>query len=145
MIARGRPDARRRRHFGLDVLLVAGGALGGAPRRRSSARGSRSRRRRSFLVAAAVASDVFPGSRVSIETVERVATVALIVILFDGGSSIGWRRFRASAVPDRLARRARHVRDRRARRRSFAHWALGLGWIDVGPARRGGRARPTRR
>jgi cell volume regulation protein A len=54
-----------------------------------------------FLVAAAVASDLFPrlGSHVSIREVERIAVVALIVILFSGGYDIGWRRFRASAVP----------------------------------------------
>ena len=34
-----------------------------------------------------------------IETVERIAVVALIVILFNGGIDIGWRRFRASAGP----------------------------------------------
>ena len=32
-------------------------------------------------------------------TVERLAVVALIVILFDGGMHIGWRRFRGSIVP----------------------------------------------
>src|SRR3954471_11501532 len=54
-----------------------------------------------FLIAAAVASDVFPalGDRVSIRTVERIGVVALIVILFDGGMKVGWRRFRRSAVP----------------------------------------------
>ena len=54
-----------------------------------------------FLVAAAIASDVFPRLReeVSIRSVERIAVVALIVILFDGGLSIGWRRFRVAAVP----------------------------------------------
>jgi potassium/hydrogen antiporter len=54
-----------------------------------------------FLVAAAVASDVFPslGDTLSFQEVERIAVVALIVILFDGGLHIGWRRFRAAAVP----------------------------------------------
>ena len=54
-----------------------------------------------FLVAAAVASDLFPslGHHVSIRDVERIAVVALIVILFSGGYDIGWRRFRESAVP----------------------------------------------
>jgi cell volume regulation protein A len=54
-----------------------------------------------FLLAAAVASDVFPHLRdeLSIETVERVGVVALILILFDGGMHVGWRRFRASVVP----------------------------------------------
>ena len=34
-----------------------------------------------------------------IETVERIGVVALIVILFDGGMHIGWRRFRRAIVP----------------------------------------------
>src|SRR6187200_910302 len=34
-----------------------------------------------------------------IKTVERIGVVALIVILFDGGMTIGWRRFRRAAVP----------------------------------------------
>jgi cell volume regulation protein A len=54
-----------------------------------------------FLVAAAVASDLWPSiyDRVPTRAVERVAVVALIVILFNGGSAMGWRRFRASAAP----------------------------------------------
>jgi cell volume regulation protein A len=54
-----------------------------------------------FLVAAAAASDLFPAlaDGISIVTVERVGVVALIVILFEGGMDIGWRRFRVAAVP----------------------------------------------
>src|ERR671933_1753489 len=54
-----------------------------------------------FLVAAAVASDVFPSlaDALSTEGVERVAVVALVVILFDGGMRVGWRRFRVAAAP----------------------------------------------
>ena len=54
-----------------------------------------------FLVLAAVASDVFPelSERLSIRDVERIGVVALIVILFNGGTLVGWRRFRAAAVP----------------------------------------------
>ena len=54
-----------------------------------------------FLVLAAVASDVFPslGERLSIREVERIGVVALIVILFNGGTLVGWRRFRVAAVP----------------------------------------------
>jgi len=48
-----------------------------------------------FLIVAAVASDVFPGlSVLSIETASRIGVVALIVILFEGGMDVGWRRFR---------------------------------------------------
>ena len=54
-----------------------------------------------FLVGAALASDLAPrlGDTISVVTVERIGVVALIVILFDGGLDIGWRRFRAAAVP----------------------------------------------
>jgi cell volume regulation protein A len=54
-----------------------------------------------FLIAAAVASDVWPALRddVSIRTVERIAVVALVVVLLNGGMDIGWRRFRASMGP----------------------------------------------
>jgi potassium/hydrogen antiporter len=52
-----------------------------------------------LLLAAAVASDLFPSLAISTRTVERIASLALIVILFDGGAAIGWRRFRESATP----------------------------------------------
>ncbi len=54
-----------------------------------------------FLVAAAVASDALPEltEHVSILTVERIAVVALVIILFDGGMHVGWHRMRPSAVP----------------------------------------------
>ncbi len=51
-----------------------------------------------FLIAAAVASDLFPSlQRLPIEIVQRTATVALVLILFDGGMSIGLARFRRNA------------------------------------------------
>jgi cell volume regulation protein A len=54
-----------------------------------------------FLLAAALSSDIWPalGDRLSIRDVERIAVVALVVILFDGGMRVGWRRFQESAVP----------------------------------------------
>lgn len=54
-----------------------------------------------LLVAAAVASDVVDrlSTILSFQDVQRIATLALIVILFEGGSSIGVRRFRRAAVP----------------------------------------------
>ena len=54
-----------------------------------------------FLLVAAIASDIFPelSERVSIKEVERIGVVALIVILFNGGTLVGWRRFRVAAVP----------------------------------------------
>jgi potassium/hydrogen antiporter len=54
-----------------------------------------------FLVLAAIASDVFPGlaDRLSTEEVERIGVVAIIVILFNGGTLVGWRRFKLAAGP----------------------------------------------
>jgi cell volume regulation protein A len=54
-----------------------------------------------FLLLAAIASDFFPqlSERVSIKEVERIGVVAVIVILFNGGTLVGWRRFRVAAVP----------------------------------------------
>jgi potassium/hydrogen antiporter len=84
-----------------------------------------------FLVAAAVASDLSPSIAPSISTVEVIVTVALVVILYDGGASIGWRRFRAAAVPivslgilGTLATAGLVT--------AFAHAVLGLGWLTAG-------------
>ena len=54
-----------------------------------------------FLLAAALASDLWPrlADTLSIRDVERIAVVALIIILFDGGMRVGWSRFRESARP----------------------------------------------
>jgi cell volume regulation protein A len=85
--------------FGLIVLVVAGSfsiALGGykltelfpvpAPAL--------------FLIAAAVASDLWSElHRLSTVDVERIAVVALVMILFDGGMHVGWMRFRGAATP----------------------------------------------
>jgi cell volume regulation protein A len=84
--------------FGLVVLIVAGGFAVAVFLSKLSERfpipGPAL-----FLLAAAIASDVFPGlSAISIETASRIGVVALIVILFDGGMHVGWRRFRTSAV-----------------------------------------------
>ncbi|MDT7546077.1 MAG: potassium/hydrogen antiporter, partial [Actinomycetota bacterium] len=53
-----------------------------------------------FLAAAAVMAQLVPDLRSPPQrTVERLVTVALVIILFDGGMHIGWRRFRAAAGP----------------------------------------------
>jgi cell volume regulation protein A len=53
-----------------------------------------------FLVAAVIAAGLFPSlSTMSFTTVQRIVTVALAIILFDGGMHIGARRFRESAAP----------------------------------------------
>jgi cell volume regulation protein A len=54
-----------------------------------------------FLLAAAIVAHFVPrlGRELSIQDVERIAVLALIVILFDGGMRVGWARFRSSVVP----------------------------------------------
>jgi potassium/hydrogen antiporter len=52
-----------------------------------------------FLICATVAAQLWPdGTLLPVATVERVVTVALAFILFDGGMHIGWRRFRTAAT-----------------------------------------------
>jgi potassium/hydrogen antiporter len=51
-----------------------------------------------FLIGAAVASNLVSSlADIPVHTVERVVTVALVIILFDGGMHIGWGRFRSAA------------------------------------------------
>jgi cell volume regulation protein A len=51
-----------------------------------------------FLVGAASAAEIWPRlGTVQVATVEKIVTVALAVILFDGGMHIGRRRFRSAA------------------------------------------------
>ena len=87
-------------HFGEIVLLVSAALSVALLSSRLSER-TRVPTAAFFLLAAAVISDVWPGvgDAVSIRNVERIAVVALIVILFDGGMRVGWTRFRESAVP----------------------------------------------
>jgi cell volume regulation protein A len=86
--------------FGGIVLLVSGAFLVAVLSNRISER-LRIPSAAFFLLAAALASDLWPdlADTLSIRDVERIAVVALIVILFDGGMRVGWRRFRESAVP----------------------------------------------
>ncbi|HEU5279036.1 MAG TPA: cation:proton antiporter [Gaiellaceae bacterium] len=87
-------------HFGAIVLLVSAAFLLALLFNKLSER-LRVPAAAFFLLAAAVASDLWPsiGDALSIRDVERVAVVALIMILFDGGMRVGWRRSRESAVP----------------------------------------------
>ena len=54
-----------------------------------------------FLLAAVLAAELSEPVRgvLSVRDVERIATVALILILFDGGMHVGWGRFKAAGVP----------------------------------------------
>ena len=57
--------------------------------------------------------------------------MALIVILFDGGSSIGWRRFRTAAIPI-VSLGILGTFATAGLVTAFAHWAIGLGWLTAG-------------
>jgi potassium/hydrogen antiporter len=87
-------------HFGAIVLLVSGAFSVAVLSNKLSER-LRVPAAAFFLLAAALASDLWPNlaDALSIRDVERIAVVALIVILFDGGMRVGWSRFRESAVP----------------------------------------------
>src|SRR5262249_12006383 len=90
---------REVRDFGVVVLLVSGAfALAIATSRfseRFNVPGPAI-----FLIAAALLADAFPSlGNVSIRTVERIGVVALVIILFDGGTRIGLRRLRTAARP----------------------------------------------
>jgi cell volume regulation protein A len=117
-------------HFGLQVLLVAGGLSAALLTAKLSNRLSIPSAA-FFLVAAAIASDLFSSLELPVRTVERVATVALIVILFDGGSSIGLRRFRVAAVPI-ASLGVLGTFATAGLVAVFAHWTLGLGWVTAG-------------
>jgi cell volume regulation protein A len=86
-------------NFGLVVLIVAAGFTAAVALSKLTERipipGPAL-----FLLVGAVASDVFPClSVLDAQSVERIGVVALIVILFDGGMHVGWRRFQSSAGP----------------------------------------------
>src|SRR5918995_5065503 len=87
-------------HFGAIVLLVSG-AFAVAVFSNKLSEKLRVPTAAFFLLAAAFASDLWPelGDALSIRDVERIAVIALVVILFDGGMRVGWRRSRESAVP----------------------------------------------
>jgi potassium/hydrogen antiporter len=87
------------KHFALVILLTAAALVGAVLSNRISER-IRIPAPAIFLLAAALASDVVPTlGQVSVTTVQRVVTIALAIILFDGGMQIGWRRFRQAAAP----------------------------------------------
>src|SRR5262249_25525958 len=117
--------------FGLVVLLVAAGfALAVASSRLSekvSLPGPAL-----FLVGAAVLSDVFPSlGEIEIRTVERIGVVALIVILFDGGTRIGLRRLRTAVVPVILLGLPGTFATAGIVALA-AHWLLGFSWTESG-------------
>jgi cell volume regulation protein A len=84
-------------HFALILLIMAAAVVVAVLSNRISER-IRIPAPAIFVLAAAVASDIIPVlGQLSVTTVQRLVTVALAVILFDGGMHIGWRRFRPAA------------------------------------------------
>jgi len=86
-----------------------------------------------FLVLPPIAAEMFPslGNALSIVEVERITTVALILILFNGGLHIGLRSFRASAGPI-LSLGVVGTFATAALLAGAAHWLLGLDWTLAG-------------
>lgn len=86
-----------------------------------------------FLIAAAAVSDLWPSlyDDIEIRTVERIAVVALIVILFNGGMDIGWRRLRDSAGPV-LSVGLLGTFATAGLIAVFIHYALGIDWTVAG-------------
>ena len=99
-----------------------------------------------FLVLAAVASDSCRGwATLTIVTDQRIVTVALAVILFDGGMHIGWGRMRPAVGAVAWLGVAGHRRHRGGARRRRA-LAVRVRLADRADPRRGaGADRPGRR
>ena len=118
--------------FGAIVLVVAGGFLLALASTKLT-RLLRVPAPALFLAVAAVASNLWPrlGETLSLQTVERLATVALVVILFDGGLHIGWKRMRRSAVPV-LSLGVLGTFATAGLVAVLAHGLLGLPWIVAG-------------
>jgi len=86
-----------------------------------------------FLLAAALASDLVPSlsEHLSTRDVERIGVVALIVILFDGGMIVGWRRFRGSLLPI-ASLGVLGTFGTAAAMAVFAHYLLDFSWTTAG-------------
>src|SRR6201997_670219 len=83
--------------FGLIVLVIGLAGTAAVLSNRLSAR-LRVPAPAFFLVAAVIAAQLWPSATtLPVQTVERVVTVALAIILFDGGMHIGRRRFHTAA------------------------------------------------
>lgn len=113
--------------FGLLVLTTGAAGLAAVLSNRLSQR-VRVPAPALFLAAAAIAVAVVPGLESPPEkTVERLVTVALICILFDGGMHMGWPRFRAAAAPIALVGVLGTFVTVGAAA-AFVHVTLGLSW-----------------
>lgn len=86
--------------FGLVLLIAAGVGLAAILSSRASQR-ALVPAPAVFLLGAATAAQFVPRLHglLTVEAVDQVVTVALVVILFDGGMGIGWRTLRSAAAP----------------------------------------------
>jgi potassium/hydrogen antiporter len=118
--------------FGAIVLLVSAGLFLALLAMRVADRISLPNAALLLLAAGVLAasSDTLRDA-LSIEAVERIAVVALIVILFDGGLHIGFARFRRSATPI-LALGIIGTFLTAGLVAVSAHYLLGLSWITAG-------------
>jgi potassium/hydrogen antiporter len=81
-----------------------------------------------FLIAASAAADIWPSvGRLSFAAVEDTVTLALAVILFNGGANLGWPRLRSAAAPVLWTGIAGTMLTA-AGVAAVAHLALGLDW-----------------
>ncbi|MGH3269768.1 MAG: cation:proton antiporter, partial [Trebonia sp.] len=84
--------------FGLVVLVIGLAGTGAVLSNRLSAR-LHVPAPAFFLICATVAAQLWPrATLLPATTVQDVVSVALAIILFDGGMHIGWRRFRTAAA-----------------------------------------------
>ena len=114
--------------FGLVVLIAAGAAILAVQSHVLSQR-LRVPAPALFLVAAACAVNFIPSlDPPSAITVERIVTVALIVILFDGGMNIGVRRLR-SVAPSVLSLGVLGTFATVAGASVLVHMVLGTNWF----------------
>ena len=113
--------------YALLLLVVAGVGIGALLSHRVAER-IRVPAPALFLVAAAIVVNVLGHGHAPPErTVERVVTVALLAILYDGGLHIGLRRFRQAAAPI-LVVGVVGTFATTAALAAFAHYAFGLDW-----------------
>jgi cell volume regulation protein A len=84
--------------FGLVVLVIGLAGTGAVLSNRLSAR-LHVPAPAFFLICATIAAQLWPrATLLPATTVQNVVSVALAIILFDGGMHIGWRRFRTAAA-----------------------------------------------
>jgi cell volume regulation protein A len=84
--------------FGLLILVIGLVGIAAVLSNRLSAR-LRVPAPAFFLICASVAAQLWPSAtQLPFGTVQQVVTIALAIILFDGGMHIGWRRFRTAAA-----------------------------------------------